>query len=44
MFPSELKLNRVERAIFGFALGIGALLVLIRVGTFLALWFSHNAR
>lgn len=43
MFPSELKLNRVERLIFGFALVIGALLVLVRVGTFVALWFSHHA-
>ena len=44
MFLSELKLNRLERIIFGFAMAIGAILVLIRIGTFLALWLSHHAR
>jgi hypothetical protein len=40
---SELKLNRVERVIFGLALGIGGLLVLIRIVIFVALLYSHHA-
>ncbi len=43
MSLSELKFNRLERFIFGFALVIGAILVLIRVGIFIALWLSHHS-
>ena len=44
MALSELKFTRGERIIFGFALALGALLLLIRVGTFVALLYSHHAK
>lgn len=36
------KLNRFERVLFVLAIALGALVAMLRVGTFSVLWFLHH--
>ncbi len=38
------KLSPAEKIIFGVGLLVAGVLVLLRMGTFAALWFLHHAR
>lgn len=39
---SNWQLNRFERVLFRVAILLGAVLVAIRIGTMIALWFAHH--
>jgi hypothetical protein len=38
------KLSPAEKIMFGIGLLVAGVLVLVRTGTFAALWFLHHAR
>lgn len=42
MAASNWQLNRFERFLFRVAILLGAVLVAVRVGAMVALWFAHH--
>lgn len=42
MVASSWQLNRFERILFRVAILLGAVLVAVRVGAMIALWFAHH--
>ena len=42
MAASNWQLNRFERILFRIALLLGAILVAVRLGAMVALWFAHH--
>ena len=42
MPASNWQLNRFERVLFRLALLLGAVLLVVRIGAVVALWFAHH--
>jgi len=41
MPASNWELNRFERILFRVAIVLGAVLIAVRIGTMIVLWFAH---
>lgn len=44
MVASQPQLNRFERILFGIALVVGGLVVVVRVGAMAVTWYLHHIR
>ena len=42
MPTSDWQLNRFERILFRVAIALGAVLIAVRLGAMVALWFAHH--
>lgn len=44
MVASQTQLNRFERALFRVALGVGAILVAVRLAAIVVVWYLRHIR
>ncbi len=44
MVAFQPQLNRFERILFGVALGLGAILVAVRLAAVVIVWYLHHIR
>jgi hypothetical protein len=44
MVAFQTRLNRFERILFRVALGLGAILVAVRLGAVVVVWYMHYVR
>jgi len=44
MVAFQTQFNRFERILFRVALGLGAILVVVRLGAVVVVWYLHHVR